>query len=125
MFNSKTVTATWDAVMDESKKRCAALTDVLQSRNYDVSVCYGSGEFMEQLDDSTPDMILLDVDTWQRGGAIYKYFDYTKRLDDVPVLFYNAPDNFVTITGRKRNDRDRVVNRPAEPETIIEALEQI
>ena len=112
-------------IMDESANRTEQLSEVLKQKNFDVESCVISGDFMEQIESNMPDMLLLDVDTWQRGYSIYKYFDFLKKIDDLSILFYNAPENFVTISGRQKNDKDRVVKKPYDIDSIINMLEQV
>ena len=45
----------------------------------------------------------MNVDAWYHGKAIFDYFDFAKKLDDIPVLYYNAPDNFNGIQEREQN----------------------
>jgi len=110
-------------VMDDSRKRNNQLSELLRRKKHLVVSCGGSGEFMEALEKSSVDRILLNVDTWQRGNAIYKYFGVAKRLSGVPVVFYNAPENFINISARERNEADRVLTKPVEPEAVAEAVE--
>lgn len=109
-------------VLDESKKRKEQISEILEKKKIDVVCCSLSGEFIETVEESTPDQILMDVDSWSTGRAIYNYFGFNKKLENVPILFYNAPENFVTINSRKRHNNDRVLNKPSEVESIVQAI---
>jgi hypothetical protein len=110
-------------VMEESQKRNSQICELAEGKKHKAISCTNTNDFMGALEKSSIDRILLNVETWQRGNAIYKYFNIPKRLGAVPVVFYNAPENFVNIANRERNEKDRVLTKPIEPEAIVEALE--
>ena len=110
-------------LMEESTKRNNQITELIQRKKHQVITCTNTNDFMQALEDSSVDRIVLNVETWQRGNAIYKYFGIPKGLGAVPVVFYNAPENFINITNRDRNENDRVLTKPVEPEAVVEALE--
>lgn len=110
-------------ILDESNKRTAEINDLLQDKGHEVQICSGTGEFMEFIELSEPDKILMDVEAWQHGTAIYSYFNFIKRLENIPIIFYNAPENFATITNRSLIENDKIINSPIEIDTIIQEVE--
>ncbi|MBD3392864.1 MAG: hypothetical protein GF418_12230 [Chitinivibrionales bacterium] len=110
-------------IMEESRKRNSQIAELLERRKHQVVSCAGSGEFMEALYKGSADRILMNVEAWQRGNAMYKYFDIIRRMGATPVVFYNAPENFVNIPSREQNQGDRVLTKPVETEAVVEALE--
>jgi len=110
-------------VMDEARKKNMQICEILQRKKHTVVSCMNSASFLDALEESMPDRVVLNVETWQRGRAMFKYFDIPKKLGPVPIVFYNVPENFVNINLREKNEADRVIQNPAEPEAIAAAIE--
>jgi PleD family two-component response regulator len=110
-------------VLDESRKRRDQFAEVLQGRGHTVTACSTSSEFMEAVQDSTPDAAALDVDSWTHGMALYKYFQFTDRLESIPVIMYNAPENYGGIAGRTRNEKDSILPGVKNAEPVADALQ--
>jgi hypothetical protein len=109
-------------VLDEVKERHRRLRAVLEARPCTPVLCQGTAEFMEEILHGSPDRIAMDVRSWGRGGPVYRYFEFGHKLEEIPIVFYNAPEGFVTIGGRRRHDRDRVVFEDDRLETLAEAI---
>ena len=110
-------------VMDESRKRNAQIANLLQRRKHQVTLCTGTNDFLGALGTVKVDRVLLNIDTWQRGNSVYKYFATANKLSSTPIVFYNAPENFSNLSARERNEEDRVLTKPVEAEAVVEALE--
>lgn len=109
-------------VMDESGKWRKWIVETLEGAGHDVVGCSGSAEFMEAIDRSEWDKILLDVATWRRGAAIYRYFKFGKRIAGIPVLFYNAPESFLGIPERGQHPDDKVLSKADDVEVFLKAV---
>lgn len=106
-------------VLDESKKRKEQITDLLEEKGHDVLLCSASGEFMEMIETATPDKILLDIESWHHGRALYTYFKFSKRIEDTPITFYNTPENFTAIPDRDPNPGDKIYTKHTDIEEVI------
>ena len=106
-------------ILDEVKSRKRKITDLLVDKGYDVRSCIGSGEFIETIEASEVDRIYMDVTSWQHGMGIYNYLKFAEKLTDIPITFYNAPENFTNILDRKQNQNDRIFNKQADVITAI------
>jgi len=106
-------------ILDESKKRKQQISDMLEEKGYDVVACAATGEFMETIESTSPDTILLDVESWQRGKTIYNYFKFSRKLGEIPILFYNAPENFNNIIDRSQNQHDKVFRKQVDIDEIV------
>jgi DNA-binding NtrC family response regulator len=111
-------------VFDEVKSRRTQIVEALEKKRYKVVHCSTSNEFLGAVTDSSPNLLLLDVDTWLRGRSMYSYFNISRKLEKTPILFYNAPANFVAINDRERNDRDYILQKPTEVDSILQAVSQ-
>lgn len=110
-------------ILDESDKRKLQIHDLLQDKGHDVTTCSATGEFMELLEMSEPDKILLNVEAWQHGAAMFSYFNFNKRLENIPIIFYNAPENFQNIASRTQIENDKIINSPIDIDSIIQEVE--
>ena len=106
-------------VLEESKKRKEQIANLLEEKGHDAVICTASGEFMETIENSTPDKILLNIESWQHGRAIYTYFKFSKKLDDTPITFYNAPESFTAIPDRNPNQDDKIFTKYTEIEEVL------
>ena len=110
-------------VLDELRKKNNQICELLQRKKHKVISCHSASMFLEAMEEPSVDRVLMNVDSWQLGRAIYKYFNVPVRLSSIPVIFYNAPENFVNINAREKNGSDRVLPKTAEVAAIAEALE--
>lgn len=101
-------------ILDELKSRRTKITNLLVEKGYDVRSCAGSGEFIETIESSEVDRIYMEVDSWQHGMGIYNYFRFAQKLTDIPITFYNTPDNFTNILDRKPNQNDNILHKQAD-----------
>lgn len=109
-------------ILDEFKSRKVKLCEALEKRRCKVVQCSTSNDFISSINASLPNLILLDMETWHRGRSIYSYFQIAKKFEHVPVLFYDAPQNFTALPDRIRHDKDRVVEKPAEVDAILNVV---
>lgn len=108
-------------LLDESRKRVAQIAEAIGNGKHTVVSCTNSNDFMVAVTEETPDKLLLDVETWNNGKAIYGYFDVSRKLEDIPVVFYNAPEEFPGMADRPKHSKDHVLPKPSEAEAIVEA----
>jgi DTW domain-containing protein YfiP len=80
---------------------------------------------MTVLESEKPNLALLDMGTWKKGKSIYNYFHIGKKLENIPVILYNAEEDAYFITDRARHDKDRILSNPTEIETIIDTVQQV
>jgi DNA-binding response OmpR family regulator len=109
-------------VLDDSRTRAGQIAELLRKRKHDVVCCTASNEFMAATQESAPKMLFLDVEAWKKCKSIYNYFDWARKLADIPIVFYNAPDEFPGLQDRQRLEKDVVLNDQATVENIAESL---
>jgi len=109
-------------LLDDYRVRRNGLVEALQKKRYEVAACYSSNEFITLLEKQKFDLLLLDLESWNRGKSIYNQFAIAKKLENLPILFYNANMNFSMLNDRARHQKDRILFRPTEVEAIIASL---
>jgi DNA-binding response OmpR family regulator len=111
-------------IVDENRKRRLQILDQLQKKKHAATQCSASGDFMACIDDSAPDRIILDAETWKKGRAMFGRFNFAKKLENIPILFYNVAEGATVIAGREPHARDRILPETKEISDIISAFEQ-
>jgi DNA-binding NtrC family response regulator len=112
-------------ILDETRSRKKAIVDSLEKNRYKVVQCGTSNEFMNAVSNTSPGLFLVDVESWQHGRAIYSYFQIGRKLEHVPVVLYNAPEKFSTLGDRNRLEKDRILEKPTEIDSILDAVSHL
>ncbi|MCU0608253.1 MAG: response regulator [Chitinispirillaceae bacterium] len=110
-------------ILDDTRKSRTALTDALSKKKKDVADCFSSNEFINAIEKGKIDLILMDMESWTKGRSIYNYFSIAKKLEDVPVLFYNAAPNFSVLEDRPRHAKDQILFKPTETVAVITCVQ--
>lgn len=108
-------------IHDDSKKRRSIISGLLEKKRYEVTACNKSNDFINSLEKKI-DVLLLDVDSWKRGKALYNYLGIPRKLSSIPIIFYNAPTEFSAIESRQRHEKDRILPKPLNPENLIASI---
>jgi DNA-binding response OmpR family regulator len=112
-------------VLDESKSRTEQMVEILQRKKYDYVCCSQTGQFFDAINEKKPDKLFLDYEGWCHGRMVYNFFGLTRKLDDTPVVVYNAPENFVALTNRKKHENDRVFAKAVDGDTFSKVLMEL
>ena len=111
-------------VMDDTRKRRNLLKEEITKKGHEVLECFTSNEFMNKIGENKAELILLDSDTWKKGKSIYSYFKIAKKMENIPVIYYNSEDDSMAIQDRSGNERDLVLSKPTEIEAIIDRVQR-
>jgi chemosensory pili system protein ChpA (sensor histidine kinase/response regulator) len=111
-------------LIDDTSARRTMIKEAIEKHNHSVVECHYSNDFLTVLEENVPELVVLDMETWKRGKSIYNYFRVGKKLENVPIILYNAEEDTYFIQDRTRNDKDRILSKPTDIETIIDAIQQ-
>jgi DNA-binding NarL/FixJ family response regulator len=112
-------------IMDDTRQRRAQLKEAIEKQHKNVQDFYSSNDFITSIDESAPDLILLDMETWRKGKSIYNYLRLGKKLENTPIIQYNnSEEDTYFIQDRIRHEKDRVLPKPTEVGTIVELVQQ-
>jgi|GEM_PF-758309 len=111
-------------IMDDTRKRRDELKQAIEKHYKNVLAFYSSNDFISSIDESIPDLILLDMETWKKGKSIYNYLKIGKKLENTPVILYNAEEDMYFVQDRSRHEKDRVLQKPTDVGTIAELVQQ-
>jgi DNA-binding NtrC family response regulator len=111
-------------LLDDVKSRKGELTTALEKSKYKVTVCSTCNEFISAVEDQSIGCLCLDYDTWHKGRSIYGYFNIPKRMERTPIIVYNSPTHYSAITNRAKHEKDRMLPKPTEAFSLVEAVAQ-
>lgn len=109
-------------IVDDQQKRAQQVVELVGGKKVDAVVCTNSNELLDALKAGGVKAMVLDVETWRKGRSIYEYFGVTRKLVDMPIVFFNAPEGFTALTDRPRLDKDTVLPVGATAEQVAEGL---
>jgi two-component system response regulator CpxR len=124
-------------VVDDDTEMCAMLKEYLSKEQFDVALAHDGETALRLVDETAPDIVLLDVSMPSLGG-----FDVLRRLrgdSDLPVLMLTARDDYSDrvhglelgaddyltkpFNARELVARIHAILRRAKPSTMTEAPE--
>jgi DNA-binding NtrC family response regulator len=106
-------------ILDGGRKRRNQLSDALQKKRFEITALYSSNEFISAIEKGSFDLLLLDLGSWNRSKAIYNRFGIARRIESLPIVFYNAPLNFSILNDRPRHAKDRILFKPTEVDAVV------
>ncbi|MFP4012675.1 MAG: hypothetical protein ACLFVQ_01200 [Chitinispirillaceae bacterium] len=109
-------------ILDDMQKRVAQMQEELEKKNIEAVECLTSNCFLDSLNTSEFDSLLLNVETWEKGRSIYDYFRINKKLENTPIVFYNADEAFTSLNHRTPHDKDQILYKPSDVDSVIGAL---
>lgn len=110
--------------MDDLKSRRAQVRDAAEKLSHEIIDCSTTNDFITNIEENNPQMLVVDMDTWKKGKSIYNYFHIGKKLENLPVVLYNAEEDTYFISDRTRNEKDRILPKPTDIETILDSIQE-
>jgi len=110
------------AIMDEVKTRKNQISEALEKGKHKVILCSTSNEFIATMAEPSVQCLCLDYETWHHGRSMYGYLKIPKKIENIPIVFYNAPVHFTALPNRAKHERDQILPKPSEPNAIIDAV---
>ena len=83
-------------------------------------------EGLQRLEDSLPDLIILDMNLPQISGHyIYKKIRSDDRMTNIPVIISTANNIVASALSKELGPKDRLLVKPVSPKQLREILEAI
>lgn len=111
-------------LVDDNRKRREQIKTAASKRQYRVIDCPTTNDFLTSIENEKVDLLVIETETWKKNKSIFNYFKIGKELENLPVILYNAEDDSYIIQDRNRSDRDRILPKPTDVETLIESIGQ-
>ena len=122
-------------LIEDDRDLVAALQTILMSRGYEVVAVYDPLEADEELQKSSPDMIILDVMFGSSGES--KGFDFATQIrtnsnfSHIPILMMTAINslkpqfNFSPATDGEFLPVDSFIDKPVRSEDLVRKVEEL
>lgn len=117
-------------IIDDDPDITEAMTVVLETQNYDVSGIANSTDAMKQIEQSPPDLIILDVmmDTPREGFMFSRQIKNDPDTKDIPILMITSVKDKMGIDFKSVAGDDSwlpvqdFLDKPVQPEVLIEKV---
>jgi CheY-like chemotaxis protein len=112
-------------IVDDDVKLLNLVTDILQEANYNVRAFTTSDDAFRFLKESTPDMIISDInlETSTMGGfTFYEKVREMDHLQNVPFIFLSGLTDEVLIRTGKELGVDDYLTKPFSDETLLATI---
>jgi len=108
------------ALLYEDKKNRIAVEKQFVDAGHKVLVCESSNDFFIAVEQGGFDRLIIDVKSWFRGLAVYRYFGIAKKIANIPVIFINTPEGFTVLDNiRPRNPQDLYILAEEGRENLV------
>ncbi|MBN1127001.1 MAG: response regulator [Sedimentisphaerales bacterium] len=120
-------------IIDDDPDISEAMTVVLESKNYQVSIARNSREGMDRIQDDKPDLIILDVmmDTPQEGFTMGRQLQENPETKDIPVLMVTAVKEKTGLDFKAEAGDDTwlpvddFIDKPVKPQVLLEKVAKL
>ncbi len=117
-------------IVDDDPDITEAMTVVLETQNYDVSGVANGTDAMKQIEQTHPDLIILDVmmDTPREGFVFSRKMKSNPDTKDIPILMITSVKDKVGIDFKSVAGDDSwlpvedFLDKPVQPEVLIEKV---
>ncbi len=117
-------------IVDDDPDITEAMTVVLETQDYDVSGVINSTDAMKQIEQTHPDLIILDVmmDTPREGFAFSRKIKNDPDTKDIPIIMITSVKDKVGIDFKSVAGDDTwlpvedFLDKPVQPEVLIEKV---
>jgi len=120
-------------IVDDDADLTEALKTTLESQRYAVVTASDRTEGMEKVRAEKPDLVILDVmmSTWQDGFEMARELKKEPASSDMPILILTAVKERTGIGFKSTAGDpswlpvDGFLDKPVEPETLIDEVERL
>ncbi len=117
-------------IIDDDPDITEAMTVVLETQNYDVSGVLNGTDAMKQIEQSPPDLIILDVimDTPREGFMFSRQIKNDPDTKDIPIIMITSVKDkmgidFKSVAGDESwLPVEDFLDKPVQPEVLIEKV---
>jgi CheY-like chemotaxis protein len=120
-------------IVDDDPDITEAMTVILENKGYQVSSAGDSSEGMERLQESRPDLIILDVmmRTHQEGFEMSRELKQNPKYKDIPILMLTAVKEKTGIDFKPdAGDEswlpvDGFLDKPVKPDVLLDKVKAL
>ena len=120
-------------IVDDDPDITEAMTVVLETQNYDVSGVVNGTDAIKQIEQSPPDLIILDVmmDTPREGFMFSRQIKNDPDTKDIPIIMITSVKDkmgidFKSVAGDESwLPVEDFLDKPVQPEVLIEKVAEL
>ena len=120
-------------IVDDDPDITEAMTVVLETQNYDVSGVVNGTDAMKQVEQSPPDLIILDVmmDTPREGFMFSRQIKNDPDTKDIPIIMITSVKDkmgidFKSVAGDESwLPVEDFLDKPVPPEVLLEKVAEL
>ncbi len=120
-------------IVDDDPDITEAMTVVLETQNYDVSGVVNGTDAMKQIEQSPPDLIILDVmmDTPREGFMFSRQIKNDPDTKDIPIIMVTSVKDkmgidFKSVAGDESwLPVQDFLDKPVPPEVLLEKVAEL
>ncbi|KMQ50884.1 hypothetical protein CHISP_2235 [Chitinispirillum alkaliphilum] len=111
-------------LLENAQNKEEQLKEEMEGKKLEVISCRSSNDFLNAIEETEFDKIVMNQEFWDKGSSIYCYFNIGPKLKNTPLLVYNAEENFAALCDREKHEQDQILHKPVENSLIVEAAMQ-
>ena len=115
-------------IVDDDKDFVSAVSLVLKSNGFDVTVANSRQEGMEKFDEDDPDLVLLDVMMDEPDDGFVLAQSLKKKAKDIPILMLTSIGQVTGLDFDKDSEMvpvDDFEQKPIMPNILLEKINQL
>ena len=120
-------------IIDDDPDITEAMTVVLETQNYNVATAINSTDATEAINQSPPDVIILDVmmDSPREGFAFSRELKNNPDTKDIPILMITSVKDKIGIDFKEVAGDDSwlpvqdFLDKPVEPQVLIDRVAEL
>ena len=115
-------------IVDDDKDFVSAVSLVLKSNGFDVTVANSRQEGMEKFDEDDPDLVLLDVMMDEPDDGFVLAQSLKKKARDIPILMLTSVGQVTGLDFDKDSEMvpvDDFEQKPIMPNILLEKINQL
>ncbi|MFB2922193.1 MULTISPECIES: response regulator [Aerosakkonema] len=113
-------------VVEDSATQRQMIADFLEGNDFQVTVASNGKEALERVQDTCPDVVLLDVLMPQMNGyEVCRRIKKTPTTQDIPVIMCSAKTTEVDRYWGMKVGADAYIGKPFEQKELIQAIARL
>ncbi|MCK5124649.1 MAG: response regulator [candidate division Zixibacteria bacterium] len=114
-------------IIDDEADMRIFLETLFKKAGYETEVAENGDEALQQLENSCPDLITLDILMPKKSGvSFFKTICSMDKLKDLPVIVLSGVTKHSEFFGEmKRNGQTEFIEKPVKPEVILEHTQRM
>ena len=113
-------------VIDDDPIIISLLTSSLEAKGYGVIAALDGREGLQKLENTRPDLIILDIMLpGMNGYTVYAFLKYTEKYKSIPVIMLTTRQEIRDKIFDKEVKPDGYITKPFEMKSLMDKVEEL